>query len=537
MVNDKHIFTYQTRLELDSQSLNILDQYAHLYSKVKRSLFADISAGHPARTLKKEYLKKYGITARQFNGCRTEVEGKISSIEQLRTILIRGLKRKIKSFAKRITSLSKRRRQNKEKIHHKKRKLKNLEYRLAKLEQDKENNITRICFGGKKLFHAQFNLEANGYASHEEWKEDWVKARGSEFFVLGSKDETSGNQSCAASIDESGNINIRLRLPHALVSSSKYLTIKDLSFKYGHSDIINAIREWLQRKEVKYQKGEFKDFGKAINYRFKRDEKGWRVFLSVAKSQPNLNTLTNIGVLGVDLNVDHLAITETDRFGNIISTKTIDLHSYGKTKNQAKAIIGDASAELVSLALKLKKPLVIENLDFQDKRESLEKEDPKHSRMISSFAYNNILTSIKSRSWRLGVEIKEVNPAYTSLIGRFKFSKRYGLTTHHAAALVIGRRCQGFSENPPKSLSQIPDGRGDYVALSLPARKRDKHVWSFWGEVRRKFQTALAAHFRAKRSSDPPKGDLCDNQNDSRKLLVKLQHVNRLQNCLVDVSG
>jgi hypothetical protein len=36
--------------------------------------------------------------------------------------------------------------------------------------------------------------------------------------------------------------------------------------------------------------------------------------------------------------------------------------------------------------------------------------------------------------------VTEVNPAYTSVIGRNKFSCRYGLSSHSAAALVIARR-------------------------------------------------------------------------------------------------
>lgn len=39
-----------------------------------------------------------------------------------------------------------------------------------------------------------------------------------------------------------------------------------------------------------------------------------------------------------------------------------------------------------------------------------------------------------------------VNPAYSSVIGRHKFARRYGISGHLAAALVIARRAQGFSE-------------------------------------------------------------------------------------------
>ena len=104
------------------------------------------------------------------------------------------------------------------------------------------------------------------------------------------------------------------------------------------------------------------------------------------------------------------------------------------------------------------------------------------------------------------MRVNEVNPAYTSIIGRVKFAKRYGLTVHQAAALCIARRLHGFSEQPPKQLENIPDGKRGHVAIRAPVRKRGKHVWSFWRLVRRRVQAARAAHFRAvkNRSTDPP---------------------------------
>ena len=53
---------------------------------------------------------------------------------------------------------------------------------------------------------------------------------------------------------------------------------------------------------------------------------------------------------------------------------------------------------------------------------------------------------------RLGFRVKKVNPAYTSVIGRFKYMKKYGLSVHESAALVIGRRGLGYRERVPKEL-------------------------------------------------------------------------------------
>jgi IS605 OrfB family transposase len=169
-------------------------------------------------------------------------------------------------------------------------------------------------------------------------------------------------------------------------------------------------------------------------------------------------------------------------------------------------LIGDASAQIVEWSLKTQKPLVLEKLDFAKKKTELaEKSSKRHARMLSSFAYQSILTHIKARAFRLGVQVFEVNPAFTSVIGRVKFASRYGLTIHESAALAIARRFLGVSENLPCHLDHIPDGKGGHVALPLPVRTRGKHVWTQWRWVHRKLQAAHGVHVRTQRSSKPAK--------------------------------
>ena len=53
---------------------------------------------------------------------------------------------------------------------------------------------------------------------------DWRDARSNEFFVLGSRDETSGCQLCVASIADDGSLTLRLRMPDCLANQhGKYL--------------------------------------------------------------------------------------------------------------------------------------------------------------------------------------------------------------------------------------------------------------------------------------------------------------------------
>ncbi len=499
--DDSKTFTYQMRLNLDKSSASILDACAQLFSKLERKLFADVCKGKTPGELKARYIREYEITARHFNALRVQIEGKVRSIRERRPGLIAEIRDKIASAQKVIARLEERK-LNSEKLHQKKRRLGNLKRGLEKLQADQATGKVSLCFGSKRLFRAQFALHENGYQSHEEWLAEWRQSRSNSFFLLGSKDESSGNQSCTATLTEEGSLRLRLRLPSALAGQEKYLWLPPIRFKYGHDNIVEALRSCEERKRLQASKSpEASHCGVALSYRFVRDEKGWRVFISMPVQKPQTVTSQHQGVIGVDINANHLAITETDRFGNPIAKKSLPLNTYGKSRNQIQAIVGDACANLVEAARSTGKPLVIEQLDFQKKKAELKDHaSPKLARMLSGLAYSTIISGLNSRAWRLGVEVMEVNPAYTSIIGRVKFAKRYGLSVHHAAALVIGRRSLRASERVPRDLDSIPDGKGSHVALSLPERNRDKHVWHTWGIVNRRFKTVHAAHFRAKKN-------------------------------------
>lgn len=468
------MLTYQTRLSTDDSLSHALVCYAELFSKVEHHLFKAKILKVDSNTCKRDFLKRFGITGRQYNAVQTTLQGKIDSIIESRHLRISELEGKIKTLESKVKKM-----RNPHTRHQKERYLKHLKDRMENLETDRDQNIVRLCFGSKKLFSAQFALEENGFSSHEEWKAAWQKGRSSEFFVLGSKDETGGNQSCSAFLQEDGSLTLRLRLPDSLKLGT-YVTIPNVSFAYGHKEVISALLK-----------------NQAMSYRFKRDDKGWRVFVSTHVPSASFVTKESLGRIGVDINSDRLCLVETDRFGNAIRKESIPLVLRGKNTHQSKALIGEASKKVIEIAKVAQKPIVLEKLDFKQKRASLREKGASFARMLSSFSYSSILTHIRSRAQRHGVEIQEVNPAYTSIIGRVKFAKRYGLSVHHAAAWVIARRSLKFSEKPPSSLKDIPDGKSGCVALSLPARNRGEHVWAFWRRLGKKVSVALAAHFRA----------------------------------------
>ncbi|MDE2715726.1 MAG: transposase [Chloroflexota bacterium] len=497
---DKFTATYQTRIRGNEDALAA---YAELYGTLQRSLSADISAGHPASSLKSDYISRYGIPARMFNSLRVTLEGRMSAARESQKLHRETLQRLIARASRRITNLG--RRGKSHQVHHKRRRLENLRYRLEKVESDIDADILRLCFGSKRLWRAQHSLKSNGYADHAEWLSDWRDARGSEFFVLGSRDENAGCQLCVAAVADDGSLTLRLRLPDCLAEQNgKYVTVENVRFAYGHEHIVAALQSNADYKAHRRQHGEravrATQLGQAISYRFKRDGRGWRVFATTGITKAPVVTDRRLGAVGVDLNADHPAVTETDRSGNFVNTFSVTLVTYGKSAHQAEALIGDAVARAVEYARESRKPLVIERLDFRHKRAALEGESPRRSRMLSSFSYGKVKTYLLSRGYREGVEVFEVNPAYSSVIGRVKYMERYGLSVHQAAALVLARRLLGCREGIPR-LRIVPLGRGGHVAFRVPVRKRVKHVWSYWAAVSRQLGPALAAQHRLARAN------------------------------------
>ncbi|QHE87191.1 hypothetical protein [Hydrogenophaga sp. BPS33] len=101
------------------------------------------------------------------------------------------------------------------------------------------------------------------------------------------------------------------------------------------------------------------------------------------------------------------------------------------------------------------KPLVMEKLDFSRRKQELAStkdklDQARQSRALSSFAYSGIVQALQSNALLMQVPSIEVNPAYTSVIGRVKYAKPLGVSVHQAAAKAIALRGIGFGEAAPR---------------------------------------------------------------------------------------
>jgi IS605 OrfB family transposase len=430
-----------------------------LSSRLGRLLFVAIYAkGEPVAAAKRRFLVEHRISARQFNAIHNQVRAQVDSWRECRKLNLDTVTAQISKLSKAIPTL-----RTPFAVHQKKRRLAMLQARKARIEAELAAPTPTLCFGSRHRFKGQFDLQANGYASHSGWLTDWRESRAASFFVLGSADETCGNQSCQYRAGQ-----LHLRLPDAL-SAGHTLTIP-VTFAYREQDLLAALTPKLQVVTRGPNKGEDTLRGNAISYRFVRQDGHWYVYVSFATVAAPIKTRRGSGCVGVDLNPWGLAVTCIDRFGNIADHFDIPWSIEDRRQHQVKASIGDAVRAVTLYAEQHGLPLAIERLDFdQAKKRGL---NAVGNRMLSAFAYAAFAQMIQGRCAREGIELIAVNPAFTSIIGRGKFAVGYGLSVHRAAAAVIARRALDFGEKLRT--------RSAGTALELPARNRTRHVWHNW---------------------------------------------------------
>jgi hypothetical protein len=75
-----------------------------------------------------------------------------------------------------------------------------------------------------------------------------------------------------------------------------------------------------------------------------------------------------------------------------------------------------------------------------------------------------------------GVEVVEVNPAYTSVIGMLKYAPQLSIDKDIAGAYVIGRRALGFKEETPENYERLLKDKA-YLEFALKRyEEREKEL-------------------------------------------------------------
>ncbi|EHN75865.1 hypothetical protein SMCF_4661 [Streptomyces coelicoflavus ZG0656] len=322
--------------------------------------------------------------------------------------------------------------------HAKARRLHILEDRLARARADWDAGRVRVVRGGKRLARARHHLTAAGL-TEAEWRERWEAAR---WFVQadGESGKRFGNETIRISPD--GEVSIRLPAPLAHLANAAY----------GRYVLTGRIRfthrgeEWADRVAA----------NRAVAYRIHHDSVRGRWYVTASWQKPvactmPLDVALAEGVIGVDMNADHLAAWRLDPHGNPVGDPRRFPYDLTGPATHRDAQVRHALTRLLRWATCCGvKAIAVEDLDF-----TAEKTREKHGRrkqfrqLISGMPTGRLRARLTSMADQTGITIIAVDPAYTSRWGAQHWQKPLTSTTrrttrHDAASIAIGRRAQGY---------------------------------------------------------------------------------------------
>lgn len=315
--------------------------------------------------------------------------------------------------------------------------------RLQKVEGKIENHLPSVCFGSKKLFQQQNTIYQN---QHEDWKRAMYKGRNPGMTISGRKDALQGNFLFKYDV-KTKNLTYR-------TTTGEIIVLKNVTFPYGQELVEQAVNATANERN-------------AIAWRLEVHGSCVLVKCMVKVFNRQKNYDFSEGCVAFDTNVDHLAYTELDGHGNLLSHNIIPFTLRGLSTGQREQVLSKVLEEIFQYARNAAKPIIMERLE--DIKQKPMYQHKRLNEVLSSFAYTKVTMLAESKSNKYSIGLIKVNPAFTSQIGKFKYMRHYGISVHEAAAFVIGRRGLGYQDKVPKPMRHL-----------IPKGKKNRHHWSHW---------------------------------------------------------
>lgn len=253
--------SWQARLVLTPDAQRSLSACAEHYGRVGRTLFGLLVRGEDPDRIGPQFMSRHGLTERQFQAISVSMRGLIGKLIITRARRIRRLEARISRIEASGEGQAGAAR------HRQRRCVGAMRTRLESLRRDLAAGNLRVCFGGRRLFRAQFNLAANGYRDHADWKRDWVMARSREYFVTAAKSDPSGTARCRLKHLGAGRFSVMLRLPETPRTHVRRPPETYTVFQAHLSAGAQAIRRAYED-------------GGVIGLRFEQERSGWHLELS-----------------------------------------------------------------------------------------------------------------------------------------------------------------------------------------------------------------------------------------------------------------
>jgi IS605 OrfB family transposase len=378
----------------------------------------------------------------------------------------------------------------------KRRRLDVLRAELADVQRRRAESRYSVCLGGGRLATTRHHIRQAGL-SEQQWRQAW-RARRLWFGCVGNTGVLGGNP-C-----------LSLRRDDPSQPGQWFLTVsvpKPVQARFGCGSqvrLTHPVPLHHRRKELEERLSA--RCAVRLDVDFATDRRGREhVMLRVAWVRPAEPALTLQqarlgGLVGVDLNADHLAATRLDQDGNPVGRPVrIPLELDGLPTTTRDARLREALTALLSFADSTgARAIAVEELGF-----SHETTREKHGRnrrfrrLLSGFPTLAFRTRLAAMAATAGLTVIAVDPRYTSRIGGRDWQRvlaggptatpatQTSVTRHQGAAVAIGRRAlaHGLKAGPrgPERRSALhqrrrpgsrPAGRGDGSTSSSAAAVR-----------------------------------------------------------------
>ncbi|MFE9438822.1 IS200/IS605 family accessory protein TnpB-related protein [Streptomyces sp. NPDC006602] len=352
--------------------------------------------------------------------------------------------------------------------HAKSRRLHGLKDRLVVVEADRAAGRVRVVRGGRRLANTRHHLQAAGL-DEQAWRERW---RAERMFLAadGESGKRFGNETIR--VTDTGRLSVRLPAPLAHLANAphgRYLL--DAVVRFQHRG-----QEWRDRVTA----------NRAVAYRIHHDvvRGRWYVTASWQRAAAPVLTLQAAlarGVVGVDMNDDHLAAWQLDVHGNPVGEPQRYFYDLTGTAAHRDAQIRHALTRLLHHTRRCgAAAIAIEDLDFTDgtSREQHGR-NKRFRRLLSRFPTAKLRARLVSMAVEEGIAVVAVDPAYTSRWGAQHWQQPLTTPTrkisrHDAASIAVGRRALGHPirrrTTPPHS--DQSDRGGHRTAQARPDTRR-----------------------------------------------------------------
>ena len=322
-----------------------------------------------------------------------------------------------------------------------------------------------VVFGGKRLFEKLCKNHLTGKAK-EKLKKQWRELRQGTLISIGSRHEAVKGNLLLRFMELDGKLHLRITTGKREFVYAKVLREPSNSKDKWLTFIAMLLESWQTQNYFAY----------TVELKLRNGEVYGSVSFEIPT--PEVRCTKENGVIAIDTNASpiHLAVAEVSKTGELLSYQTISLHNLlGLSQNSKDNQEWILAHQLLDLAIQKGKAIAIENLK-KLKRGRRGDGKVKLRKILHQWNAKRFLQKLKRVAMLKGVEVIEVNPAYTSIMGMLKYAPQLSIDKDVAGAYVIGRRTLGFKEDMPENYEKLLKDKA-YLEFALKRyEEREKEL-------------------------------------------------------------